>query len=607
MSVSRRSKPKIEFPNLSAVKRIVYDTESTGVDWKRDRVVGHVITWGPSPGDTVYFPTGHEGGGNLPKDSVQAFLRNLLSRPDLAVVGHALKFDLHMAQNEGIDVRGPLECTQVNEALIDENQNHYNLDDTASRYKGVPAKKGDALYKELATRFGGEATRKAQIGNFYRLPGNHPLVKEYAEGDGTTTWHLREAQQVYLDKENLRTVWGVERRVTRTLYRMERRGVMINEERLHALKDHLNKVLQISSAKLPKDFNVRSTAQIEKLYRDSGYAGKWPTTDKGNPSFTQRWLETNEIGTRIIAVRQITNLFNSFINPLLEVHLFNGKVHCNYNQLAQDDYGTVTGRLSCNGPNLQQVPKRNRDLAALFRCIFVVPPGWDWSANDYAQQEYVLFAEYTGSEKLQTGYNSEPPIDIHTNVANILGVERDPTAKRMNFGMVNGMGSVKLAASLNWPLKKAKEILEQYHSNFPEAREYLSAAEYWAKQRGWVKTKLGRRRRFPDVRFAHKAGNNVIQGSAADITKLKMVEIDEYFESEGCESYLMLQVHDELDWAVAPGEDKHDIRAREIMESFGEQDLIHLKTRLRVDNHRAGDWARASFPKHDIWPKWTEK
>jgi DNA polymerase-1 len=252
--------------------------------------------------------------------------------------------------------------------------------------------------------------------------------------------------------------------------------------------------------------------------------------------------------------------------------------------------------LSSDGPNLQQVPKRDKELAPLFRRVFVSDPGTFWSANDYKQQEFVVFAEYTGNERLVNGYKQNPPIDMHQSVADMLGVERDPTAKRMNLGMVYGMGVPKLAASLGISLSQAKEYRRRYDEEIPEARRFLKKAEMRARGRGYVMTFLGRRRRFPNPSFAHKAGNSVIQGGSADITKLKMVEIDEFFAANGDVAYLTLQVHDELDWFFPEGYEHLDVEARRIMEDFGVNSSIHMDTPLRVDSDVATDWGKASFP-----------
>jgi DNA polymerase-1 len=499
-----------------------------------------------------------------------------------------------MLANHDIRVAGNIECTQVNHALIDENIGRFGLD-ACAEYYNCPAKKGDRLYAHLAEMFGGEPNRD-QMSNFWRLSGDDPLAHEYAVGDGRTTWMVHEKQQEVLDEEDLRLVWSVECRVIRTLFRMERRGVPVDEERLSQFESFLDQKLREARTALPEGFNVRSQPQIKKLMEDNGHTD-WPLTAKGNPSFTEHWLKTFDLGQRIIKVRKIENLFNSFINPLKERHLHNGRIHCNFNQVKQDDFGTVSGRLSSNAPNMQQVPKRDKELAPLFRTIFVADPGYKWSANDYKQQEYVVFAEYSGSKKLQDGYRQEPPLDMHSMVAQLLGVERDPTAKRLNLGQLYGMGVDKLAWSLNISTSMAKNYRAAYDREVPEARNFLKNAEKRARGRGYVFTKLKRRCRL-DRQIAHKAGNRIIQGTSADITKLKMVEIDEYFKSQGDICHILLQVHDELDWQFPNTDEgwRQDAEARRIMKSFDEGDLIHMKTPLQVDNDIAEDWGRASFP-----------
>lgn len=585
----------MKLPNLDESKLVVFDTETTGVDWKKDKVIGYVLCWGPSNKDVAYYPVRHEGGGNVDVDQVESWLSKLFKRPDLRVINHSIKFDLHMAANHGIKIMGPVECTQVNAALIDENVGYFNLDACAKRLD-IPQKKGNELYKWLASTLGGGPDRKSQMGNLFKVAGNHPLVMEYAMGDGTTTWHLRNRQVVDIEAQNLNLVWGVECRVTKTLFNMERVGIRIDEGELVMLRKKLEKMGHEALKVLPKDLNVRSSSQIRELYKREGITA-FKTTDKGNPSFTEKWLSTNELGQKIVLVRKITNIINTFIDPMLEIHIYKGRVHTNFNQLKQDEYGTVTGRLSSSDPNLQQIPKRDKKLAPLFRRVFLPEKGHKWSSNDYSQQEYRIFAEYLGSKALMNGYLANPPIDMHTNIAKMLNVERDPTAKRMNFGLINGMGAPSLAEFLNISLIEAKRYWEMYDRMVPEAKKFLKSAEYWARQRGWVRTKLFRRRRFPDKRFAHKAGNNIVQGTAADMTKLKMVEIDEFFrETLGAGSRLLLQVHDELSWSVAPGEEHLDEKSIKMMQSFGEKDLITMILPMPVDHNLGRNWSEATFP-----------
>lgn len=582
-------------PNLSGIKRLVFDVETSGLDWKKDRPIGYVLTWGPD-NETQYFPTDHTGGGNLPKDSVLRWLRELLSNRNLTVVGHNLKFDLHFAANDFLNIAGCVEDTQVNAALIDENIGKYSLDAVAKRC-GVQEKKGDALYQLLAEKCGGKPDR-SQIGNFHLLSGTNPTAVDYAEGDGTSTWQVCDVQHTLIDSENMRPVWEVECQVLPVLFKMERRGVRVHEERLAWLKQWLTEQVQQAEKALPKDFNPRSSSHIRDYLKARGVSG-FPKTQpterfpEGQDSFMAPWLDSLPEGAPIMALRRFSGLVSKFVDPMIERHLFNGRVHCEFNQLKADEFGTVTGRLSSSNPNMQQIPKRNKQLAPLFRQIYLPEKGHTWSANDYSQQEFRVFGDYTGSDLLLRGYKEIPPLDIHTVVAQLLSVDRE-TAKTMNFGILYGMGVAKLARSLGIPEDKAQRLRAKYDQMLPEVKRFTHEAERWAVKRGWVRTKLHRRRRFPDRLYAYKAGNAVIQGSSADMVKMKMVQIDRLFE--GHESALMIQVHDELDWSLAPGEEHISKLAQQIMCDFGEDSAIKFDVPFTVDSHEADDWGRASFP-----------
>jgi DNA polymerase-1 len=164
----------------------------------------------------------------------------------------------------------------------------------------------------------------------------------------------------------------------------------------------------------------------------------------------------------------------------------------------------------------------------------------------------------------------------------------------MNFGTLYGMGLGKFARSLALPEAQAKELRDKYHAMLPEVKLFTRKAEQLAGSRGWVRTKLNRRRRFPDRSTAYKAGNAVIQGTSADMVKLKMIHIDRLFT--GRQSALMLQVHDELDWTLAPEDRALNDVARRVMCEFGESSPIQFTVPFTVDSHIADDWARASFP-----------
>lgn len=597
----------MDFPNMAAAKTVVLDTETDGLDWKRNKVCGYVITLGPQPSETYYFPIRHGGGNNLPVDNVRRWVDSWIDRPDLHIVGHHLKFDLHMLANEGHRVGGSLEDTEINAALIDENAKSFSLDAVAKAYS-APAKLGQPLYEHLASLFGCAPDKKS-MEHFWKVAGDDPIAVDYAKGDGTATWVAWENQQPWLDEEELRDVWNLECRVLRTLFRMERRGVKIDEERLRMVKVQIAGMKEEASAVLPDGFNPRSPLQMQAFLKE--YEDEWVRTKPskkfpdGQPSFPEKWLSKYEKGRAIVRLRQLTNVENSFILPLEERHLFEGRVYPNFNQLKMDDYGVVTGRLSCNDPNMQQVPKRNKELAKIFRSIFIPDEDYVWSANDFSQQEYKIFATYADDGNLIAGYNQIPPVDIHTSVGLMLDVPRDSagaSAKRMNFGMVSGMGVTTMADHLEIAFAESKRLMNLYHARFPGAKKHVERAQKLAKIRGYICSMLGRRRRFPDKRFCYKAGNNAIQMTGADFTKLKMVEIDEYFARQGDTCHMLLQVHDELNWQY-PKEDikgayrgsLQDSIAVKMMEDFGEDYIIPMPMPMNVDHSIGSNWSVATF------------
>ena len=617
---------------------VTIDTETSGLDWKRQHIIGYVLTFKGE--NSYYVPVRHAGGGNLPgthvpmspegwKGQLHPFeveLAKIARERDRLWIGHNILFDMRFAARHKIELRGRKEDTGINAPLIDENQWSFSLENCAKR-EGVQAKKGDTLYQYMADRFGGVADKK-QMGNFWQTDASVPIVWEYAAGDGVTTEELRESQIIQIREpdamgRDLIKVHDVECRLINTLFRMTYGGVRIDEEVLHCADKHFEAKASQASSVFPPDFNSKSPLALKAYFTDLGLIGdNWPRnpptkvelkkaakegrTPMGALKFDADTLRLTPQGDDIISFRQITNARSLYTGPMIERHLFQGKVHCEFAQMATDDYGTISGRLSCYEPNLQAVSKRNKKVGPVYRSAFVADEGCTWEDNDYGQQEYVVFTDYTKDPNLMEGYASNPPVDIHSTVAQMLGVERDPTAKRMNLGILYGMGVAKLAASLGVSLEQARIWMDMYHKQFPYARPFLKGAEQKAKARGYVMTKLGRRRHF-DGNLAHKAGNGIIQGSSADITKLKMVEVDDYFASEGNTCRLMLQIHDSLSWSAENSENgrKQTKEAQRIMTDFySDGALIKLKANLRIDSSSGKNWSEATWDRATIEKAW---
>lgn len=546
-------------------KELSYDTEGTGLDWRVHSPVGYVVG-APSragtilPEDVVYVPVRHGGGGNLlggkpmisptegyvqhpfERELARAFKDREANSALGRTVGHHMKFDAHFSKNTGIELGRKLACTQNMAAMADEYARKYGLAVVAERL-GVTAKKGEELYAHIASLFGGPVTSKA-MGNYWQLSGTDPLGYDYACGDGVTTmevyWKLKEQ----LLEDEMEVVMNLENDLIWTVYRMERRGIKIDMDEVDALRFATEAKISSLMGQLPTGFNTRSPLQMRELMETHGHTD-WPKTPKGAPSFTERFLKTNEIGRVIIEIRQMSNLINSFINPLAERHVHKGRVHATLNQLKSDDKGTISGRFSCSDPNLQQVPKRNKQLAKPFRKLFVVDgPEWVFWERDYSQCEPRLFAHYAQDENLLKGYNATPFRDAHQVVADLLDVERDPTAKRMNMGIFTGMQPKSFAGHMGWDLARATAAHNKWFNEFRSIKEFQDRAKARLKNRGFVYTLLGRRCRLEHPRFAYRGTSKIIQGGNADIVKYKLLQADRLCEDNGDIVQVNMTVHD---------------------------------------------------------------
>lgn len=608
-TMTTAEKAELALRLVREAKILSFDTETSGLDFKRNAPVGWVFHAEGAP--SVYIPTRHGGGGNLkggkPLDSAEgpwevhpwevklaeAFDHRNRVLYEATTVGHNLVFDAKFSMKAGVMLGRNLSCTQNNGALLDEYAKSYSLSSMCETY-GVTAKLGEELYAHIAQQFG-VANDRSAMGHFWRLPGCDPLAVEYAEGDGVSTLELYMAQLPKMREQELMRVKDIEDRLIWTLARMDSKGIRIDTEYLDKFIAHMEAEAQGARDALPKDFNPRSPKMMRELMEEHGQLD-WPKTEKGNPSFTEKWLNTHEIGRTIVNLRQKTNLLNTFAGPLRDTHLFEGRVHATLNQLKSDEHGTISGRLSCSHPNLQAVPKHNRDLAIPLRRAFVPDEGMRLVEADWSQAEPRLFAHYSGSKHLLEGYNATPFRDVHTLVADMMDVDRGTTGKRMNMGIFTGMQIPTFAAHMGMNIKEAGAMWHKWYSLFPEVRQLQNNAKARIQKRGYVHTLLGRRGRLEKRQFAYKATSKLIQGGQADMIKYKMVEIDEMLEASGDKVHLLMQVHDSLLWQAPDtpyGEEVTGEILRIMADVQGEP--FNLRVPFVCDNDSGYSWADASF------------
>ena len=353
---------------LRSSKETCIDVETSGLDWKSNHVVGYVLSFGPRPDDSYYLPVRHHGGGNcvetfVPDTAtgwdgsihpVEKEIINLLDRPTVLNFGHNLAFDTKFLYRLGLRFSSQYDDTMINACLLNEQQASFSLAFCAKQI-GIQQKYSLEDYIRTMVPEARSVGPRDAMGFFWRLRGDDPRTVEYAAGDGTTTWQLRDWQRQELARQDLLKVHDIESRLIPVLARMSTRGLKIDVNRLDQVREEIKVRLAKAELALPPDFNSKAPTQVRALMEKEGHVD-WPTTPKGAPSFPESWLLTNPVGKQIVAVRKYKNIESSFISPLIETHLHNGRVHPEYNQLRGDEYGTVTGRLCLAGDTQVTIP-----------------------------------------------------------------------------------------------------------------------------------------------------------------------------------------------------------------------------------------------------------
>lgn len=589
---------------------IAYDTETTGLSVK-DVACGYVVT---NTGNSIYVPVRHEAGGNIP--GVADFERALgrafedRSRAGFLTVGHNLGFDLRVSLRHGIRLWHPLEDTMINQALINDLTAGYGLDDCCVRWN-VTAKKGDALYKLLADTFGGIPDRK-QMKNFWRLPGDHPVVVDYATGDGVSTLELRDAMQPAILERigergdnpgyDLTAVHALESRLLPYLARMHHRGIRVDMEYGNrVLEDELPAQIVAHKEKFPEGFNPRSPKEVADLFRANGYTdSEFNKTPTGQPSFREDWLEQNEIGEAILDWRRLEKLRDSFITPLMDTHNVDGRVHSILNQSKSDDFGVAGARLSCSEPNLQAFPKRNKAIGQLVRPL-LIPDFGKIFEDDFSQQEPRLFTHYSECVALLEGYRSGT-MDIHDLSNHLLfdNTDRDK-AKRLGMGMLTMLGIPELARRLRVDEGEAKRLKRAFLDDaFPEIRDLQQDIIATFGSRGFVFSILKRRAYLENKRFAYQGVSRVIQNSGGDHMKTALLALNEYEDAHPEEFQILMTIHDSFLFQTE--NIVHAKEAQVILESAAQK--LELILPIPVDVGFGDNWSEASYIKRG--KKWQD-
>ena len=604
-----------EFKDLSGYSEIAIDLETRddginkrmGAGWASNsgEIIGFAVA---VEGWQGYFPFGHFGGGNLIPEQVKQYMKDVCSLPATKIF-HNAQYDVGWLKASGIEVKGKIVDTMIAAALIDENRWSYSLNALSVEYLGEVKAENDL--KEAAASHGVDA--KAEM---WKLPAEH--VGHYAEQDARLTLLLWQRFKAEIRTQSLETIWELESNLLPILIEMRFKGIDVNLEKAEGLSKEFvgqEKVLLQKIKKLTnKDIDIWNARQIGEAFDKLGI--EYPRTEKTKePSFTQNYLfnSPHEISKLIVQAREVNKFHGTFLQGLIKYN-HKGKIHAEINQLRSDNGGTVSGRLSMSNPNLQQIPARNKDFGPKIRGLFMPLEGHRWGSFDYSQQEPRLVVHYAssigegyeGSNELVEAY-ANSNADFHQTVADLAGIERKQ-AKTIGLGLMYGMGKNKLANELGLDREEGDKIISKYNRKVPFVKLLSDRCMKKADAEGVIRTKLGRKCRFDmweprdwglwtsetfenavakygkdNIKRAgtYKALNRLIQGSAADQTKLAIVKCYEA-------GYLpKLQIHDELCFDVQSKEDEDKIQ--KIMET-----CMELKVPSVVDKAIGNNWGETS-------------
>jgi DNA polymerase I-like protein with 3'-5' exonuclease and polymerase domains len=592
---------------VESARLLCIDVETTGLDRLHDTVCGYAIG---VPGRAFYIPVRHET-GNLFDDPVpfetrlaKAFAKR--SRLGFPTVNHNLPFDLAFLAKRGIIVGAPVSCTMLREGLInnDYGRRGYSLEACANRW-GVTAKQGTLLYETIKERFARhKKAERSLMAYFWRMPGDDPIVIDYAIGDVVSTLEVYAAQEHDIDARGARRIHTLECALMPEITQMWLRGMRVDLPYARRVREEYRQRLREALVVFPADFELGSRGDIRAWLVRQGI-DSFPVTAKGNESFDEEFLAQHSPGKLILKARKYEKILSTYLEPLIDKHSYGDRIHANLVQFGGFDKGTMTGRFSCESPNMQNFPKRDEETALALRPIFIPDEGFVFGEADVNQQEPRLFAVYGGDQHLIDGYNATPRIDVHTLASQTLGLPREQV-KPLGLGIFNGMWIRRLSMHLGVSVDEARRLYTAYLDLFPGIAWLMNNVRFIASQPGrvpyYVETTLGRRAYMHTDAQLHFSISRLIQGSAADQMKSMMLRGFQYANAHADDLQILMSIHDSLVFQARPTFDLGEFQAvLEDNSQFGalrEDGTVEpLPLGFPVEMKTGVNWAHASFPK----------
>ncbi|MFP3870566.1 MAG: DNA polymerase I [Syntrophobacteria bacterium] len=558
-AVSSRARLDEILMHVRACQNLGFAVQTAGKDPLRAELLGLALAW--APGAACYIPLGPvcpESVQQLDGDAVLEALEPVLTDPAVSKTGHNSKSAWIALKKQGIDLAGIRFDTMVGAYLLEPGRSGYNLSDIFKEHLDESV----VFWQELMEAAGKE-------GDLVDIPVDQACNSAAAEAEACLRLatvmggKLGDADQASLFHE-------VEMPLVPVLARMQLTGVRVDVDRLEHLAKNFNQRLEISAEKIyalaGERFNINSPCQLGRILFDKLGLPMRRRTKTGYSTAVEVLAELalyHPLPSEVLKYRSIRKLKGTYVDVLPRlVSAETGRIHTSYNQTV-----TVTGRLSCSEPNLQNIPVRSEEGREIRRA-FVAEPGCKLLAADYSQIELRILAHYSGDEALLEAFQRGE--DIHRRTAaEIFQVDPEKVtgemrrqAKTINFGIVYGMSPFRLARELGIAQGAAREMLENYFKRYQGVRSYMEEMPRVGREQGFVSTLFKRKRFLPDLhsrnrsvrQFAERTAiNTPIQGSAADIIKIAMIRIDARMEQEGLPGRMIMQVHDELVFEVEAG------------------------------------------------------
>ncbi|MCR9185366.1 MAG: DNA polymerase I [Halieaceae bacterium] len=544
---------------LQAAELFAFDTETTSLNYMEAQVVG--VSFAVEPGEAAYVPLAHDYLGapaQLDRDEVLGMLQPLLEDPARAKVGQNLKYDASVLANHGINLRGIRHDTMLESYVLDSTATRHDMNSLALKYLG---------YKTI--HFEDIAGKGAK-----QLTFNQVKVEDagpYAAEDADITLRLHQALWPRLSElEGPAAVYtAIELPLVPVLSRIERTGALVSRELLQQQSRELGERLQQLEAEAHdlagEAFNLGSPKQLGEILFKRLELPVLRKTPTGAPSTAEEVLAELALDYPLPRVlleyRGLSKLKSTYTDKLPELlNPRTGRIHTSYHQAV-----TATGRLSSSDPNLQNIPIRTEEGRRI-RQAFIAPPGYRIVAADYSQIELRIMAHLSSDDGLLRAFREG--LDVHrATAAEVFGVALDAVsaeqrrkAKAINFGLIYGMSAFGLARQLHLGRHEAQEYIDRYFERYPGVQDYMDRTRASAREQGYVETLFGRRLYLPEINARNKmraqaaertAINAPMQGTAADIIKRAMLQVDGWLQGSDVDARTIMQVHDELVLEVA--------------------------------------------------------